>query len=77
VCVDGFTMSVQASATHYCSPRTDDGPWSAVEVGFPSRIEPLLWDYAEMPGDWTNTVYGYVPFDVVAAIIELHGGMRS
>ena len=77
VCADGFTMSVQASRTHYCSPRSDVGPWQSVEIGFPSRIEPLLWQYAESPGEWTNTVYGYVPVELVAAVIEVHGGFAS
>jgi len=45
-----------------------------VEIGFPNRIEPLLWPYAESPGNWTDTVYSYVPIDLTAAVIELHGG---
>jgi len=75
VCRDGFSMSVQASSGHYCSPRNDEGPWETVEVGFPSIIEPLLWDYADEPGAWTDTVYGYVPIELVAAVIEVHGGL--
>jgi len=75
VCRDGFSMSVQASTGHYCSPRNDEGPWETVEVGFPSAIEPLLWDYADEPGKLTDTVYGYVPIELVAAVIEVHGGL--
>jgi len=42
VCKDGFNMSVQASETHYCSPRDSVGPWDEVEVGYPSaRPEPF------------------------------------
>ena len=74
VCNDGFSMSVQASWSAYCEPRSDIGPWTAVEVGMPSSIEPLLWDYAEASGFWTNTVYPYTPIEVVGAVIELHGG---
>lgn len=74
VCADGFIMSVQASASHYCEPSDDEGPWTAVEVGYPNRVEPLLWPYAESPGNWTDTVYARVPIDLVAAVIELHGG---
>lgn len=77
VCANGFTMSVQASRTHYCSPRTDVGPWQSVEIGFPNRIEPLLWEYAESPGRWTETVYGYVPVELAAAVIEVNGGFAS
>jgi hypothetical protein len=72
-CADGFTMSVQASSAAYCEPRSDNGPWDAVEIGFPNRIEPLLWPYAESR-EWTETVYGYVPIGLAAAVIELHGG---
>jgi hypothetical protein len=76
VCRDGFQMSVQASSGHYCSPRNDEGPWEEVEVGYPSKIEPLLWDYVDgPPGAWTDTVYGYVPISIVAAVIEVHGGL--
>jgi hypothetical protein len=75
--VDGFTMSVQASHSHACTPRDDVGPWRSVEVGFPNRVEPLLWPYAEAPGNWTETVYGSVPVELVAAVIELHGGLRK
>lgn len=74
VCRDGFKMSVQASEYHYCEPRTDEGPWTHVEVGFPSWIEPLLWPYAESPAKWTDSVYPGVPVELVAAVVELHGG---
>lgn len=77
VCANGFKMSVQASRMHYCSPRDNVGPWRTVEIGSPNRIEPLLWDYAVEPGKWTETVYGYVPVELVAAVIEVHGGFAS
>ena len=73
-CTDGFTISVQANERAYCTPRSNTGPWLSVEIGFPNRIEPLLWPYAESPGNWTDTVYSYVPIDLTAAVIELHGG---
>lgn len=74
VCQDGFRMSVQVGSMLYCTPRSDVGPWTTVEVGFPSRVEPLLWRYAETPWEWTDTVYPYTPIEVVAAVIELHNG---
>ena len=77
VCNDGFTMSVQASSGHYCSPRNDTGPWSSVEIGYPNKIKPLLWDYAEEPGRWTETVYGYVPIEIAGLVVELHGGIKE
>lgn len=75
-CKDGFKMSVQASSSHYCLPRSDVGPWTHVEVGFPSQVEPMLWEYAETPGAWTESVYPQVPIEMVAAVIEVHGGFR-
>lgn len=77
ICKDGFTMSVQASINHYCKPRIDEGPWTHVEIGFPNKIEPLLWQYAESPGEWTDTIYARVPVEVVAAVVEVHGGFSE
>lgn len=76
-CADGFTMSVQACEYAYCEPRDNVGPWRSVEIGFPNRVEPLLWSYAESPGNWTDTVYPHVPVELVAAVIEVHGGFRK
>ena len=77
VCKDGTSLSVQASFGHYCTPRNDEGPWTAVEVGFPSACPPESWaEYAE---DWNNpldTVYGYVPVQMVQHFISLHGGEK-
>jgi len=75
VCADGFKMSVQAGSAHYCTPQNGRGPYSAVEVGFPSKAEPLLMKWAEDRDDPTNTVYGWVPADVVKRVIAKHGGM--
>ena len=75
-CRDGFRMSVQASSHHYCEPTSDVGPWTHVEVGFPSQVEPMLWQYAERLGEWTDCVYPRVPIEVVVAVIEVHGGFR-
>lgn len=35
--------------------------------------EPLIADYAVDPDDLTQTVYGYVPIEVVNKLIEKHG----
>ena len=76
-CADGFHMSVQARATSYCSPRNNTGPYTQAEVGFPSAPEPLLLPFAEDPEKPTQTVYGYVPRNVIATVIAKHGGMIS
>ena len=77
-CADGVRVSVQASSFHYCSPRSDVGPYTSVEVGFPSVSPPDSWaDYFE--GDWntddhTQSVYGWVPAELVKEFVESHGG---
>jgi hypothetical protein len=79
-CKNGFTMSVQASAFHMCSPKSDVGPWTMVEVGFPSKRVMALAPYREGHGGWrkrptlTETVYPFVPVDVVAQVIDANGG---
>ncbi len=83
LCKDGFKMSVQASSNHYCSPKSDgyDMIYSEVEVGFPSEREPLLDKYVEdLSGedgvlDYTDSVYPYVPAEIVSTIIAKHGGI--
>lgn len=78
ICKDGFSMSVQASSSHYCTPRRNlfNGDYETVEIGFPSEKEDLLIDYAEIEEELTKTVYGYVPVEVVEEIIKKHGGIK-
>ncbi len=76
-CADGFQMSVISGEGAYCSPRSDVGPYTEVEVGYPSsRPEP--WDtwsqYCEDPENPVMTVYSYVPIDVVRSLVAMHGG---
>ena len=75
VCADGFTMSVQADDFTYCLPRTAEGPYTAVEVGFPNEYEELIIDWAEDASSPTETVYGYVPIHIVSLVLAKHGGM--
>ena len=76
VCADGFSMSVQADIVTYCSPRNDEGPWDAAEVGFPSEASTRLMEWAEKDANPTDTVYPYVPLAVIAQVIEDHGGFK-
>ena len=76
VCADGFTMSVQAGTGGYSSPRLAPGPFTAVEVGFPSQREELLMEFVDAgPEDPTEQVYGWVPAKVILDVITKHGGM--
>lgn len=70
-CADGYELSVQASAGHYCSPREDwpEGGWSSVEVMIFEGEEPEGWAQYESGG-----VYSRVPLRAVRELIESHGG---
>lgn len=81
-CVDGFSMSVQAFDGAYCTPRDDAGPYTHVEVGFPSEKDAALDRWIEDPDAEAcaktghfETVYLYVPAGVIASVIAKHGGM--
>ena len=76
VCADGFSMSVQAHQSAYCSPRIDNAEkYTSVEIGFPSAREPMLMEYCDEPGAPLDTVYGYVPVQVVNTVLAKHGGI--
>lgn len=80
VCADGFSISIQASEYHYCSPRVTFCPmdgwnrYTEVELGFPNQVEEDLLEYAE-DEDPLDTVYGYVPVELVDKVLEKHGGI--
>lgn len=74
-CSDGFSISVQANEYTYCEPRINKGwPYTKVELGFPSELDPLIEDFSECPGE-LETVYGYVPIEIVNELIDKHGGI--
>jgi hypothetical protein len=76
VCADGTGLSIQASVGHYCIPRSNRGPWTHVEIGFPDTpLGPMIEAYAEEPKDLRNSVYAYVPIDLVWLYLATHGGM--
>ncbi len=73
----GWSASIQASRTHYCMPRDDHGPYTHVEIGFPSKEEELISSYAEDSSNPLDSVYGYVPVGILQAIIIKHGGIAE
>jgi len=77
ICNDGFKMSVQGSSGHYCSPRELSTDYYEMEVGYPSEIEPLLLPYAENKITPTETVYGWVPCNIIDEVIVKHGGINQ
>ncbi len=77
-CNDGFIMSVVAgNGINYSWPRKGPGPFAEVEVGYPSRFEPLIVPYQDGPGEPTMSVYAYVPTNVLIKVIQKHGGLKS
>ena len=77
-CKNGLSMSVQASRTHYCTPRIDGARlYTHVEVGFPSERVEALMPFAENSSDPTGTVYGWVPVTILAQVIKEAGGITS
>lgn len=82
VCADGFSVSIQASYGHYCTPRQMEclGGYTAVELGYPSRWDAvtcsLLKDYSHDVDAENETVFGYVPVEIVNQLLEAHGGIK-
>ncbi|HHX70955.1 MAG TPA: hypothetical protein GX708_23260 [Gallicola sp.] len=70
VCMDGFSMSVQASEYAYCYPRENKlDKYETVEVGYTSEKDILL------PNEY-DEIYAYIPIEIVQEIIEKHGGIN-
>ena len=82
VCEDGFTMSVQVGYSLCSEPKKVAKRYSKVEIGYPSDHEPLIEKWAEFTPfeddeepDYTDTVYPYVPVEVVDKVLKKHGGI--
>lgn len=84
ILADGESVSVQANEYCYCHPRSDMSwvdlgsfsvPYYEYEIGFPSFVAGEWMEYAEQPGKPTDTVYGYVPVDLVQKVLDAHGGI--
>jgi hypothetical protein len=73
-CVDGFTISAQASNKHYAELSEDGSGYSYVECGYPNREPEYIMDYAQDDTCPTDTVYCYVPIELVESLINLHNG---
>jgi hypothetical protein len=72
---DGHSLSVQAHRFAHCSPRCDGlSLYSAFEVGYPT-FTPSFLEYAEDPESPTETVYPYVPAQLIIDELIAHGGL--
>lgn len=77
-CKDGFTISIQAGSYSYCTPRDSNGPWSCFELGYPSQeLGEEFDEYCEDPQNPLETVYGYVPEELIQKLIKSHGGLKE
>lgn len=73
----GGHMSVQASAGHYCSPKSDTGPYTMVEVLVPHprfKVPKSFGKPAEKFKDGAR-LFTWVPVSAVNAEIERRGGI--
>jgi hypothetical protein len=77
VCADGTHFSVQASSSHYCSPRKTIDPslYRSVEVLASTELTELSEFFsARYEGDY---LYGFCPVDLVDSAIASHGGINE
>lgn len=73
-CKDGFNVSIQGSEWHYSTPRKNVKKYKAMELGYPSKKEPLILKYADDKKQPTSTVYAFVPMEVIEKVIKKHKG---
>lgn len=78
ICMDGFSISIQASEIHRSVPQRRDGPYSHVECAYPSSpVQALIPFLLEEAGvSLEQSVYHRVPVEIVQYILNSHGGMR-
>ena len=77
---DGVSISLQASAFHYCNPRISElNDYEEFEIGYPSIIIEQLKYYVEFPiedeEEYLNSIYPFVPKDIIIDILYEHGGI--
>jgi hypothetical protein len=69
-CQDGTTLSVQASENHYCTPRSNYGPYSHVEVWC------VTAPFTEFDYNTDGEPASQVPIEQVVQFIDNHGGFK-
>lgn len=83
-CADGFTMVVHASRGSKSSPQAAEGPYTAVEVAFPSDPDESLLQPYELASEIADPItglgircFGWVPSEIIWDIIIKHNGHES
>ena len=75
VCRDGLRLSVQGHVGAYSRPRDDFADcYTAVEIMGPPNADDLFVPYFSTEVD-DEVIWAWVPVDVVAKVIEKHGGL--
>lgn len=77
ICNDGFEVSTQANINYSCEPREELAYWESMELCFPNQEEPLLNDYLSGWKRPFKDLYGCVPMQVIADVINKHGGLKN
>jgi len=72
-CVDGFHVSIQANEFTFCIPSNNDGPWSHIELSFPSEQLPKLFNKFIITNN--KYIYTQVPICLVDSLLDAHGGI--
>lgn len=80
-CNDWYKVSVQANYWAYCSPRitlfrTHTFFYNEMELWYPNIEDELINEYAEW-SNYTQTVYPYVPVEVIEQLLLKHGWIKS
>ena len=78
ICADGYSVSMQVGDGLYSEPGEYGADYySRVELGYPSAEDELINDYADdwCDRDYTDTVYPYVPVEIVDKLFDKHGGI--
>lgn len=77
ICNDGFSFSAQAHCNYPCEPREELAYWEIMDFYFPSEEEPLLNKYLSAFNGPLKDTYRCVPMQVIADVINKHGGMKN
>lgn len=79
VCASGAILSVQASETHYCTPKANEGPYVSVEVwggGLTPDNQAALSGNGRVAGEFEDSPVGWVDTAVVIEVINHEGGVK-
>lgn len=74
VCASGLKFSAQASETHYCTPKDNEGPYTEVEIGRLSEPVEKFEPFRESDCGQKYIVYAWVPMRIVFDVIDDNGG---